>query len=607
MATSGYITKTLSGNSTYKFYIYYKVQSQDKIKGTTSLYVSFGLRKVGSNSASYNNTGSATLYGKINDILKKNGSVYFDLRKSSIGTEKSLYNTTVEIQHDADGTKTVPLYGYLDTAIGLGTAVISTSVELPKIPMSSTISATDARIGAASNVVISKAVESYNSSVQFSFGKLTGWLNASGEIVDEETIISATLISFAIPTEFYLQIPNSQTGTVTLTCTTYSGTTKIGGSQTTTFKVSIDPEQSLPTWDANIEDIDETAIALSRGSAIIKNLSDVKCAISASGNNGATIKEIKINGVDVTKTGTTTFVNTQYETYQVYVKDSRGLESVGILSSNIFVDYINPSISVTAKRVSQTSDDVDFSISGKFFCGIFGKILVAEDNAITILYRSRILNGEWGIYYTLAEYTTLQNSNEFSFSGTIEGIDYRNSHEIEFVAQDKAQSYSVVIKIPKGVPLYDWGKNDFRFHVPLTFDTEAREKTRENLGIESVEIPTFYSTVWKTSDAAANFDPTTLTIPGMSSWVFLAVVLMTSNTYPEYHVELLSTSYSGEFRFSRYMSTEAGGVFQYKRYGSINVESETITFKSGYYIADSEQSEYQSVLRPLEIVGFIPK
>ena len=52
------------------------------------------------------------------------------------------------------------------------------------------------------------------------------------------TKTSNTSIGWTIPSSFYAKIPNSTTGTVTLTCTTYSGNTNIG-SKTTTFTVSV--------------------------------------------------------------------------------------------------------------------------------------------------------------------------------------------------------------------------------------------------------------------------------------------------------------------------------------------------------------------------------
>lgn len=478
MAKSGYFTRTLTGG-TYKFYIYYKVQSQNNITGITKLYVSYGLRKIASNSQSYNVSGSAYLYATVDGKKKKDGSVYFDMRSNSVGTEKSLYNTTVEIQHDSDGTKTVDLYGYLDTSISLGSTNISAEVELPKIAMASGISATDAYIGAVSAVTVNRLQESYTHSIAVSFGSVSGWLNTAGEIVDTEVVMNSLYIPFTLPESFYYEIPDSPYGDVTLTSTTYSNGVQVGEPVSTTFKAMCDPVVCSPTGSLSYVDIDETANSLSSG--LIRYVSDVELTINAEAQYGASLVSAKIMGKDIKVGDTLVVTDIPTGSFNASVTDSRGF-TTGFSTTGMYVEYFFPIITAQGKRQAPTSNDVDLSVVGKFFAGRFGQSSSSKSNSLTVSYRARTLNGEWGESATLAKYAYTDGS-DYSFSATVGNIDYRYTYEIEITATDRVKSVSYVVTVPRGIPVYDWGEGDFRFHVPLTFDDEVKAQTRKNLGV----------------------------------------------------------------------------------------------------------------------------
>ena len=104
----------------------------------------------------------------------------------------------------------------------------SFTLELTKLPRSSTIGATDAIIGATSMIAITKALGSYTHSIAFQFGELSGFLRADGSISGTEVKLAETSVAWSIPHAFYEQIPNAKTGVCTLTCKTYSDEKQIG-------------------------------------------------------------------------------------------------------------------------------------------------------------------------------------------------------------------------------------------------------------------------------------------------------------------------------------------------------------------------------------------
>lgn len=489
MAKYGYIYAPFSGVEgddyahTYNFYVYWEVLSQSAKKNTTRLYLSWGLKKIASNTISVNTTGNSKLTAKYGETtLKDNGSVTFDMRNYAVGKHKSVYNKTVTVEHDATGRCEFPVYGWIDTNISLGTSEIDSHIELPVIPKDSFVTATDAMIGSRSLVYVGHSYDTYSHSIGISFGEISGWINADGEIVETETIFKETDIPFVIPESFYYQIPNAASGNATLALTTYENGTKIGEEYTTSFTVSVDPSACAPIASITSEDIDETAKNLSLGSAYVRYLSDVKCTITSEGQFGATIVSRDVNGISMPNDGTLTFVDSPYAGYTLVVTDSRGIKSY-VTEYTPMVQYTPPVVTASGKRTDQTSGDVSLSVSGKWWDGQFGEALMSTYNNLTVSYRTRQSGGEW------SEYTDLKINPEtdYSFSATISGIDYRYVYEIEVMAQDSAKSVTSSFIIPKGIPLYDWGENDIHFNIPLTFSAEALSQTKENLGIKEPE------------------------------------------------------------------------------------------------------------------------
>ena len=91
-------------------------------------------------------------------------------------------------------------------------------------------------MGSAGTISISRASSSLTHTLSYAFG------SASGTIATKTT---ATSVSWTPPTSLASQIPNSTSGSCTLTCYTYNGNTLVGTS-TTTVTLSV-PASIKPT------------------------------------------------------------------------------------------------------------------------------------------------------------------------------------------------------------------------------------------------------------------------------------------------------------------------------------------------------------------------
>ena len=61
------------------------------------------------------------------------------------------------------------------------------------------------------------------------------------------------------------------------------------------------------------------------------------------------------------------------------------------------------------------------------------------------------------------------NGEDFTVSAQLSGLDYRYSHTVELQISDSVGAISKSVTVSKGIPVFDWGENDFVFHVPVRF------------------------------------------------------------------------------------------------------------------------------------------
>ena len=172
-------------------------------------------------------------------------------------------------------------------------------------------------MGSAGTITITRASSSFTHTLTYSFG------NTSGTIV---TKTSNTSVSWTPPLTLANQIPNSTSGTCTLTCSTYNGSTLIGTS-TSTVTLSV-PATVKPSIGAFVVSRIDGNVPSSWG-IYVQNKSKAEAAISnAAGSYGSTITAYSISGggySSTTDTLTTGFLLTAGTvTFTAKVKDSRG-------------------------------------------------------------------------------------------------------------------------------------------------------------------------------------------------------------------------------------------------------------------------------------------
>lgn len=297
---------------------------------------------------------------------------------SSTGWYK-LGSKTITVDHNSDGSKTVTLSASWDCGFDSSytprTLSVSGSVTLPTIPRAATLSYGAMTMGTAATIKITPPVSGATSTITYKFG------SASGTIV---TKTSAASVSWTPPKSLAAQIPNSASGTGTLTVETYSGSTKLG-SRAYTVTISV-PSTMTPTLTVALSD--PTRRADTYG-GYIQSKSRLKVELTAAGVQGSTIKSYAIKVGDIlsatSDTATSGYLPASGSlTVTASATDSRGRTKT-VTKTVTVTPYVSPTIS--ALKVVRCKANGTEDPTGAYAKATFSGAITALGGKNTASYR----------------------------------------------------------------------------------------------------------------------------------------------------------------------------------------------------------------------------
>lgn len=456
---------------------------------TSTAYWELWVRRT--DSGSYPIMGTPTINIYVSGILAHSSSEYRNEQKITSAGRLWLSGTVTDIPHHADGTIVNNAISFSWTGSGFSPNNVSAAgfYSTSTIPRASEISSVStADIGSNATISVNRKSSSFTHTITYSFGSL------SGTIVTKS---SNTSISWTIPTSFYAQIPNSKTGTGTLTITTYNGNTQIGSSKTKSFSVTTNENSCKPSISATIKDVNEDTLALTGNELyLVKNHSTVEVTYEATAKNSASISQVDVNGrVMSSSPYIFTASDSENNLISITAKDSRDYGATERLYSGtvlkqsllratpdpvisetagdyVFINYVPLSASIIVTRRAPTSDELLISFSGNYFNNTFG----AVNNQLTLTWKYREYKSnptDWGdiTAQTLTLGTdyvlkgnTYHSGNNANYEEEISLghlFDYRKNYEIMFIYSDKLNENFVTKLGIKGTPIVNWGEDYF--------------------------------------------------------------------------------------------------------------------------------------------------
>lgn len=421
------------------------LDSQSIVNNTSTITCTFQWTR--SRSASYGSNG-ATSYSITAGTSKSGTREAYNINPFNVNTWHNVGVQSFTISHATDGSKSQYISAYWEqSGVNPNWCSVEGTITLPTIPRTSSVSGGSGNIGATTVINVSRASNSFTHTLYYTFGSIAKTQIASG--------VGASY-TWTIPTSFYAQLPSATSGTGTIYCDTYSGTTKVGSS-TCTFTASV--TNSEPTVSATIYDSNTTTTALTGNNKIlVKGYSNAYVSITATAKNSASVTNRSIICGDG-KSGSSTTQTLNKVTSGSFTASCR--DSRGYTASNSYnltmLSYIDCGFKdLKLERPSSTSTTINLvNLDGQFWNASFGSVT----NTVTVTYQWRESGGTWSSIQTPTIY---KSGNRFYRTNLSMGttFDVNKAYEFSFTASDKLTTSTVTKTVTVGLPIIDIGTKD---------------------------------------------------------------------------------------------------------------------------------------------------
>ncbi len=412
-----------------------------------------------------NSSGNFTIVKE--KYVTVNGSTQSNASEQHTYNGTTPFSGTARIYHNADGTGSFSASaGGAFFYYGSYNSTGSGSWSLPTIPRASSVSGGSGNIGGTTTINISRASSSFTHTLEYAFGSLSGTI-ATGV---------GTSYTWTIPTSFYTQIPNENSGTGTITCKTYNGSTLIG-TKTCSFTANV--TNSNPTVGTfTYKDSNSVTTEISENNQrIIRNNSNLLFTIgSATAKNSATISkyEITFNGVTKSRTsagdldfGNINLSNNANATLKV--TDSRGNTATKNITI-IIDDWVLPTALISVKRKNNYYSETYIKVDGSY-SSLNGK------NSMGIQYQyKKVSDKNFSEFYNLEDNveTTVSLDNEYQWN-------------ISVVITDRIGQTTYNLVLDRGMPIifFDRLKNSVGINGFPKNEKSIEENGKQMFGMET--------------------------------------------------------------------------------------------------------------------------
>ena len=226
-----------------------------------------------------------------------------------------------------------------------------------------------------------------------------------------------------------------------------------------------------PILAPTLVETDTEILALTGGNAFILDYSDVRATVNATvkpGSASEIISQSVRNGTQSSSSGTAAFTNISTNVFEFSAMDNKGKMTVEKITAELV-----PYVPITCRQTARIDlkGTLVLTIEGNYFNGSFG----AVNNQLTVETRHRESGGNWSAWEdmtVLAEasgdtYYVNASISNYNPSATYE-FQSRASDKLMTVVKGLAAESNIETVVLK--PIFDWGKYDFNFNVPITIE-----------------------------------------------------------------------------------------------------------------------------------------
>ena len=488
---NGTITLTRTGSGYLTGRIVWSSESNGTQANTSTVTASLQIQRSAQNTTTGTFTGTFTVGGSSESI-----SVHTSLPSYEWVTLKTI---TVTVSHNANGEGSCYLYAKVNGPGGTtmeGTSVSGAqTVALDTIPrFASIVSAPD--FNDEENPTIT-----YSNPAGNNVAALEACISLDGSAADiayRSISNTGTTYTFSL-TEAERNVLRSATGggnsrTVFFIVRTNIGGSLGNGSIRRTFTI----KNPNPTISPTITDSNSNTYALTGNrNKLVRYCSNAAVTIGASAVKQAsmTSKKVTCGSKSLTADGTLNAVES--DRFVFTATDSRGNTTVKTVTVP-FVEYIRLTCSL-ANNLPDAVGNMSVRATGNYFSGSFGK----TTNTLEVQYRYKVRGGSYGDW--VAFETVDKGTVGYAATANLTGLDYQTAYVFQARAIDKINTNGVesAEKVVISEPVFDWGKNDFNFNVPVTMGKGATPVLLTSADdLNTIKASGWY--VWTRSDAPKN-------------------------------------------------------------------------------------------------------
>ena len=361
---------------------------------------------------------------------------------------------------------TITLYGWSMYINGTRYSLEKSITEIPPVNRDKrgTASMAATYLGDFAAIAITKKADNYKYTLSYTFGEL------SGTITEKTT---ASTVSWRIPWDFLSQFTsNSTQATGTLKCTTCDRDGEYYGETTSSFTVIIDANLAGPTFSPVVTDTNSTTTALTGNNQIlIRYFSTAQVSSGAAAQGNATITSQTIENNGKTYSGSSaTISNVENNVFRFVATDSRKFTNTDSYTAP-FIGYEKLTCNLIV-HYPTTAGDIYIEVRGSSYNSSFG----AVSNTLDVAYRYKEAGGSYSDWTTIRS-TLGDSGNSYYQDHTLHNLDYKKTYIFQARAIDKLMTVTSQEMSITGVPIFDWGQENFRFNVNVDM--------RENLNINT--------------------------------------------------------------------------------------------------------------------------
>lgn len=244
-----------------------------------------------------------------------------------------------------------------------------------------------------------------------------------------------------------------------------------------------------PTITAQVWDENSATIALTGNkNTLVRYQSEAVATMEAIAYDGAAINldmYIIRNGSKTVYGDTGRFPNVESNKFTFSAEDSNGNIGTGVVE----VDMI-PYVELTCNPVNGVvgADGVKtVECYGEFYSGSFG----AETNTLTARVRCIKAGGTSGSWQSMSVQT---RENAYVATTTLTNLDSKAAYAFEYEVSDRLSAVTAYEVSKPATPVFHWGKTDFVFEVPVTFNA-GFTNTQEDDDSQETEYGTWTPTL----------------------------------------------------------------------------------------------------------------